>query len=107
MLDDTIEQLRGTITCVRSAKDLKYTPAERHGFLMFAVMHACQAAIHGDSLPTLYGFAIHDYKHILIKAAEAVMNGKPIDEVMAGVQEIPLAAGIDWNYFSKGAADAS
>lgn len=101
MLDDTIEQLRGMVGFVEMSKNTAYTPVERHGYLMFAVMHACQAAIYGNANPLRWGFTIHDYKHELIKAAESVMNSKPIDEAMSSVQECPIVSSIDWNYFQQ------
>lgn len=101
-MDNTIEQLRGMVSFVRSARNGEsYTREERHGFLTFALMHACQAAIFGDGQPHRYGFTIHDYKHVLIKAIDRIMNGDPIDLVMTDVSEYPLAASIDWNYSSK------
>ncbi len=101
MLDDTIEQLRGMKGMVQMARNSEYTPAERHGYLMFAVMHCCQAVIYGNYHPTKYGFTISDYKHVLIKAAEAVMNGKSIDEAMSTVPEFQALEPIDWHYHSK------
>jgi len=49
---------------------------------------------------------IHDYKHVLIKAIDRIMNGEPIYLVMTDVGEYPLAASIDWNYLSKKDAGA-
>jgi hypothetical protein len=105
MLDYTIENLRGMVGFVSMAKDTKYTVEERHGFLMFAVMHACQAKIHAEDAPGnrgsgKYGFTISDYSHLLIKAAEAVMNGTPIADAMFTIEPYAPPAPIDWNYLS-------
>lgn len=100
-LDDTIEQLRAARAFASMAIDGKYTTQEQHGFLTFAVMHACQASVLGDTQLHRYGFSIHDYKHALIKATEAVMNGTPIAEAMTKVGEYTSPTPIDWNYFGK------
>jgi len=105
-MDNTIEQLRGMVAFVRSARNTQTPAKERHGFLTYALMHPCQAAIFGDSQPRRYGLTIHDYKHVLIKAIDRIMNGEPIDLVMTDVGEYPLAASIDWNYLSKKDAGA-
>lgn len=89
-MDRTNDQLIAMVGFVTMAQDFaKYSVEDRHGFLTYALMHACQGAILSDSeggFPR-YGFTIHDYKHLLIKAIDAIMNGKPIDEVLFGFPE--------------------
>ncbi len=102
MLDYTIENLRGMVGFVQMLNSAEYTAEEKHGYLAYAVMHACQAAVLGDSQPRVYGMAIHDYKHVLMRAASTVMNGQPIDAVIANVQEFKPIKPIDWNYFESG-----
>jgi len=98
-LNYTIENLRAMVGFVRMAKDPKYTVTERHGFLMFAVMHASQAKIHADyGQRWQYGFTIGDYQSNLIRAAEAVMNGTPIADAMFAIEGYDPPAGINWNY---------
>lgn len=101
-LNDTIEQLRAMIGFVGMARNAdKYSSEERRGFLLFAIMHACQAAIYGDSQMQTYGMTIHDYKHMLMKAAEAVMNGAAVGDAMLSVVDYPLTAVINWHGDTK------
>lgn len=93
MVDHSAENLHAATLFVQMAKDFAaYSPTERHGFLMFAVMHACQAAVLGDSEPRRYGMRVHDYKHILIKAAQKVMDGTQIDLAMNDVPDTQYQA---------------
>jgi len=104
-LDDTIEQLRGMVGMVDTAKNHKRDEQERVGALVFAIMHACQASIYSNFHPARYGYTIHDYKHVLMSAAESIMMGVPLDKVLDTLPEYTIIPPIDWNYYRASKED--
>lgn len=83
-LESQVLPMWGFVDMARKATE--YTVSERCGFLVFAHMHACQAAIYSNT-SNAYGLGLHDYKHAIGRCIEKVMQGTALDHALKSLPE--------------------
>ena len=81
---DVHSQILGMTGSLSLARNPKYSESERNEALVYAHMHACQAAVSVDVAGerSRYLFRLDDYKHEIKACIIQIMNGTTLDDAL-------------------------